>query len=955
MPVDRHFCTWDRPFLPQLADWLLQRAGRTAGCHDLSDTLVVLPVAAASRRLTELLLDATDGRLFPPALLTPADFPERLYRLKQPLATPHTQRVAWMKAIRSQPPQQLARLLPSPPSEDATREWLGLAELLQTQHRELARDDLDFGQVARQLREIEGDHEYDRWDLLAEIEMAYLDSLDSVGLWDRQAARLFAVDHDECRTECRIVLAAMSDLNLIVRRMVLQAAGAGERKSASSELPAPCAEVAAVIHANAEAADLFDEIGVLDADAWAKCPLTIPEDAFRLAEDGDDQAEIAGLELAVSGRFAPQEIAIGCPNDRIVDQIVHRLDEAGVEAVRGVGRRVADLAPVQVLRLLARHIEQPTPRTLAQLCQHPAIAAALPFVEDDVEADEPSRVDSSSVLRELDAYRLKHYPRVITADGLAAAHQYEIERERPGYPSALLAVRYLEQLLDPVGQSPQAMRTAVEQVMSLVDTLFPNATGDVSIGVASIRDAAVQLRRIPATMSDAVTVVDVIGELLNATGTLSLPPAAASEAVSVTGWLEMPLDDRPVAIVCDFNDGTIPTSVTSDLFLPGSVRAKLKLNDNDRRYARDAYATQVLLKSRERVCFIVPRRDGEGNPLAPSRLLFRESAAATAERLREMIDKPIVHPPLATRWQAQQVQWAVPVPPAEPMPRPIRAIPVTAFKTYLDCPYRYYLGRQLRLEGVDADREELNAADFGSLLHQTLGAFGRSDLKDETDPDTIAKWLRADLKRRGDAVYSQSPPVAIALQLEQAGYRLARFASQQAQHRRDGWIIDYAEDDEGETDLRSRSFPLGDGRSVLLVGRIDRIDRHPDRGTLVLDYKTSDSGKRPFAAHLPGKSPKPPYEWKDLQLPLYRHLCDEVGGTTAFGYFNLPRNDTNSGVLIADFTDEHFESADDTARRVAARIVDEEFPFDPSRKVSFDDFESVCQTTALRVTVGGAG
>ena len=40
-------------------------------------------------------------------------------------------------------------------------------------------------------------------------------------------------------------------------------------------------------------------------------------------------------------------------------------------------------------------------------------------------------------------------------------------------------------------------------------------------------------------------------------------------------------------------------------------------------------------------------------------------------------------------------------------------IPVTAFRDYLQCPYRYFLQRELRLRSVEDDVRELTATAFG--------------------------------------------------------------------------------------------------------------------------------------------------------------------------------------------------------------------------------------------------
>jgi len=62
----------------------------------------------------------------------------------------------------------------------------------------------------------------------------------------------------------------------------------------------------------------------------------------------------------------------------------------------------------------------------------------------------------------------------------------------------------------------------------------------------------------------------------------------------------------------------VPPRSNSDLFLPNQLRRGLDIEDNDRRYARDAYALSVLAASREDLRLIVGRRSADGDPLLPA-------------------------------------------------------------------------------------------------------------------------------------------------------------------------------------------------------------------------------------------------------------------------------------------------------------------------------------------------
>src|SRR5690606_30715604 len=103
--------------------------------------------------------------------------------------------------------------------------------------------------------------------------------------------------------------------------------------------------------------------------------------------------------------------------------------------------------------------------------------------------------------------------------------------------------------------------------------------------------------------------------LLAEIGREPIPPATDPHAVELLGWLELPWDDAPAMIVTGMNEGIVPSSLNSDLFLPNRLRQQLQLDDNDRRFARDAYALTLLAASRDRLTLIVGRVSAKNDPL----------------------------------------------------------------------------------------------------------------------------------------------------------------------------------------------------------------------------------------------------------------------------------------------------------------------------------------------------
>ena len=427
---------------------------------------------------------------------------------------------------------------------------------------------------------------------------------------------------------------------------------------------------------------------------------------------------------------------------------------------------------------------------------------------------------------------------------------------------------------------------------------------------------------------------------------LSIPPEANDQAVELLGWLELPLDDSPVLVLTGFNEGRIPESINADAFMPNSLRTRLELTDNRRRYARDAYALTSVMHSRRRVILIAGRTDVKGNPVAPSRLWFAADPKSLPERVRRFYDPESASEVTAELPVSTEPESAPPrqsgflVPPPLSVPVAPTEIPVTSFRDYLNCPYRYFLSRELRLQAVEDDVRELDARAFGSLIHEVLNQFGQSSVRDAFDVEAIQHFLLDALHKAALGRFGRTRSATVSVQLKMIESRLAAFAKWQAKTCKDGWRIHQTEKKYECTDFRDIHE-----RQVKLVGRVDRIDKHVQTGQYrVLDYKTSETASSPKATH------RSKDEWIDLQLPLYRRLVRSEGITSnvELGYIQLPGDLSKIGEAIADWTDAELLDAENLARTIAADIIDlkisDVVPMSDRRS---SEFSRICQDTVI--------
>jgi hypothetical protein len=914
--MERIFFDWSEPLLPQAARRLIEDY-RTASEIDLSRLVVATNVGAAGRRLLELLVEMAEEQrlaLSPPTITTVGRLPELLYRPQRPFAEFLAQRMAWAKVLQQARPDVVEAIFPRHPYPDDANRWLDMGEVLRLRHIELAADCLDFGQVAEQAAELPGFNESRRWKAMSAVQQAYHRLLDDLDLWDRQTARLVALEKKEYATERPVVLIGAVDLNRAMRRI----------------LDAVDPQVRIFTHCSPRFENRFDRHGCLIVEEWEQASVPLDDSCIVRADGPADQAdEVAGRLLAWSSKYSAEEIAIGLPDESLAFPIARRLAEAGVPTRSIAGKTAKDSGPVRMLADVAAYLESGSFRDFCALVRHPDVYDAL-----------SRELHGTCYLSDLDAYATEHF----------GAREESEEKRWLGEKSHARRLEALESALEKL-VGPLAGERPLAEWGKPLQKLLIGVYGDRLLDRDSPTDRAMSracellARAIehtaatPRALFEKCPAWRTISWVIEEVEEETIPPADDPAAVPLLGWLELPLDDAPALVVTTFNEGFAPSSQMADAWLPDKLRRRLGLVDNARRLARDAYATSVLVHSRRDLAVIVGKRNAQGDPLMPSRLLFAVEDGKLAARAKLLFGEP--PRPAAGDGESRRpaVKRCFPVPQPRPLEKPIESLSVSAFRRYLACPYRFYLHHLLQPKPIDDAARELDARSFGNLTHDVLKMFGECDDCNATDEARIAEMLQDFLEQLALKLFGRRRSPAIQIQLAQLRERLRAFAARQAERAKDGWRIMAVEKD---LDKDPSALLMVDEAPIRLRGRIDRIDVHPEKGHAIFDYKTGEGGVDPERAHRKNKQ-----EWIDLQLPLYRHLGIGMGFDDRklnVGYVLLPKRLKAVGFAEPTWGESDYAAAIKTAHAVVRGIRGNVFgpPLDPEYPES-DDFAAICQ------------
>ena len=966
--IERIFLGLNRPALHSACDLILQKyTVQTA--LDLSHFIIVLPTIRSANRLLQLLVRKTIEQnicFTPPQMITVGDLPEHLYVAEKTLATDLAQQIAWSKALRQADSNTIETLLGRPTDNDETADtsesdpsemlaqWQPLAKLLSKLHTRLGNDIWSFRSVAREVAKLKNflSEEQSRWDALELIQKQYYEILDSVNLWDRQAARSYVAvgatakaPEKRCATDKQILLIAVADLN----------------RSVSGMLDQVSQQVTCMVVADESMADRFDAFGSLITTAWLEQDITIDDDKIMIVDTPADQAQAVShylTHLKEGTRLSTDQITIGVPDSKVLPQLERGLNAIAVPHRNLAGRSLVETAPVRLMIACRDYLGLQTYEAFAALVRHPDL-----FHWISVELGDSDQLEEKW-LHHLDEYQNVHLPdKILVAqhdpfgDSASISKIHDAKdpnskfRAQAAADTAELLNRIhalVQNLLKPLVEGTRPIVQWSRPWTDILARIYGNRTlnkfNDADRATLKACDAIygelANQNQVPSEFGTVVTAAQALQWALEAASEQRIVAAPIPDAVELAGWLDLPLDDAEVVIVTGMNDDSVPTSEVGHQFLPNALCEELGILDNNRRYARDCYALTVITAVRDDYLLIVSRHDEKEEPKKPSRLLFADTAEVAALRAKAFFtfrgqnESQLWLGDHSDPPEQQQIEIPFPI-----CTQPPEKLSVTKFKEFLKCPYRFYLNIILKLRTASDDWRELSGGTFGDLAHNVLEAFAESELRDSTNDKLIFEFLAGELEAQSRQIFSSSRLPAVRIQMQQLRQRLERFATAQANHRRNQWRIVSTEE------LLEHKLDV-DGQVFTITGKIDRVDQHEQTGQVAIwDYKTSDKGEGPDRTHRVSK------KWKDLQLPLYRHLVKEVRAVknanlanVKLGYVLLSKNLDEIKFEEATFTSEELKEADeltfDCIRKIRKGLY---WPPEEIPPIFSEDLAAICQ------------
>ena len=834
--------------------------------YDLTSTEVWVPTAGAARRIRHKLAELSAKR--GGGVLSPKfSSPMKALLPQGPLASRSDREAAWGLVLQKAPRASMEHLFPKAEVLDGEASILGTAGMMCDLCDLLAEGGIT--PEDRSIPEVCSEDE-ERWQELATLYRRYLDVLKRHELWDPNEARIKAWE-EPVGPITSLTIACIPDLTKAAQ------------SKAESVLRAGIPVTVLVWKPKGEWGGHFDNWGRPDAKEWLEAGIPLAPDQIVMAKDPAEEASLALDFLTEVG--GDHSLVLGDAD--LAPAFQAEVFRRGGSPYLPEGESLAHTEPAVVAAEWISLRRERSLRTLRRLLETPRFAAWMGAKCGLTHARLLKACDAMTL--ELLAETLSEHP--IPPKGIR-------DRETHADADTLRRVILGELAKGPAGVINEIWKSdasdQAEEVLDLCEEF--SSVFDSWPEPEKGRDAAL-VRSLARQKS---FVVSQPGDL------------------HLSGWLEAAWAEGKRLALCGCVEGCLPASTDGHPFLPDHKRRALGVPDNAVRRARDAYLLGCLAHSRGSDHFrcSFSKFGPDGSPSVPSALLMRCPENILPERISALFGK--AHESSAPTIREHDWRWKLPTVSTE-----LKQINVTDFAGYLSCPFRFYLRKFLELEAHDPEQREMDALQFGILVHSVLERYGRETPHLE-DQDEIASAVLASLEREVASRFGSDPSPAVRVQVEAARVRLFSFASVQADQVAQGWRIKEVEY-KSSGDLLFAGLPLS--------AKVDRIEENGER-VRVLDYKTHTTAKSPDEVHLQpvsraflpeaktlfGSKQK---AWVDLQLPLYRKIAEKIfpEKTIETGYLVLAADPEESGVMAFDLTEDLLATALSCAEATALQMT----------------------------------
>jgi ATP-dependent helicase/nuclease subunit B len=557
---------------------------------------------------------------------------------------------------------------------------------------------------------------------------------------------------------------------------------------------------------------------------WRHLPALDPAAAQGLARldcaTPREEAEAIGLIMREALEEKARTCALVTPDRDLAARVAAELKRWNIDIDDSAGTPLPQTPPGAFLRLTAAMvIEDFAPVPLLAACNHPYAAAGL----DPVRFRDLTRLAEREILRgPRPPAGLDGLAQLPSASGDVATWLAKLKSCWSDF------AQLMTQSSVPLSVLLTAHMEAAEAFAATGDTAGPLrlwASDDGESAAGFIAELAQHADTLPAIAPAAYPAI--LTALMESR--VVRPRFGKHPRLHILGPLEARLQRFDVLILGGLNEGTWPASAPADPWMSRPMRKAFGLPLHERRIGQAAHDIVQALSGPGVV--MTRALKVEGTPTVPSRWLMRLDQVVKATGLEHIFSEPSAYRAWAkalTQPTADESS-ARPVPPAPRPPvaaRP-RKLSVTQIEAWMRDPYGVYARHILKLRALDPLDMDVTAAEYGTLIHQSLDVFIRHHPKGDLPNDALDKLIAI-----GRTTFAEVAPRPGVMAFWWPRFeRIAAWFVAYEQDRRAGLAQSFVEHT-GEMTIKAP------GGAFTVTAKADRIDRAKDGTFTIIDYKT---------------------------------------------------------------------------------------------------------------------
>ncbi|HRU01069.1 MAG TPA: PD-(D/E)XK nuclease family protein, partial [Victivallales bacterium] len=714
--MNKVFLNWNKNLISTVVERLTKEAkGKPP---DLSSTCVVSQTKNSGKRIKLALANHFVNGFIPPLFVTP-DFFLSLC-LKEKNIPSQDLIFLWIQTIRTAPKEVLDALkIRNTQNIDII---IRFAEDFCDLRKTLSENAHTINSVAKNAEQF-GIEEIERWKAMAELENLYLKNLKENNFEDPEITKINSqIKYEELGNISKIILLALCDPTPLFIRKI--------------EKLAEKINIEIWIHAPPELVDSFDDYGRPLPGKWENSNIEINLENIYIEGNPVEQAELTVKKLIQSLEKPSNSCSIILLNNDLAQNIERFLMERGINTYNPAGYPFKSFSIFYLFKSFYDFLSTNSFESFANFLRNSSV---LIFLKSKYSFLIPELLD------EIDKFQNESLPK-----------DADLENIPEKYKNIKIAISEIQKLSSDFKIPPisHAIKNFVINIFSSQQNLesyeFNSLVSPDNIfnvlkeSINEIKGSALEKSNLPIEEKFYIFLNDIARKTLYS--------EIKKGAIPLSGWLEAQFDNSNEIILCGVNEGFLPESLSGHVFLPDSVREKIGLRNNKQRFTRDIYLMQSIVKSRKKgaVSCIVGKTNCNEESIMPSRLLFLsdpEELIKRAEKLFKALNRKkydFLTSELA--WKLKVSEKKIP-----------DSLSVSDFKSYIICPFRFYLKKILKMEEYD-EKIELDHFDFGEIIHNVLEKFAKEGrISKSQNKEEIRKFLFSTLDKIISHRYGRIP------------------------------------------------------------------------------------------------------------------------------------------------------------------------------------------------------